>query len=68
MQTLYPEKLAPYIESFLNIFLNLLQNKRDTVSEKANYMLNLSQEVFTADVLLPHCIGILQMELSSKKS
>jgi hypothetical protein len=37
-----------------------MQNRSDTIKNKANEIMNLSQEIMTSDVLIPHFINILE--------
>lgn len=57
--TSLPESIFEHIEQLIKSLLKLLQNKKEEIHSKANDLLNLSQEILSADVLLPHLVSLL---------
>jgi hypothetical protein len=57
--TSLPESLFESIEDLIRCLLKLVQNKKDQINQKANDILNLAQEILSADVLLPNLVGIM---------
>jgi len=54
------EAIFNNISDILKISIKLIQSKKDNINQKANDIINISQEILTADVLLPNLIGILE--------
>jgi len=55
-----PEAIFNHIEQIIKILLRHIQNKKETIAQKANDILLLSIEILTSNVLLPHLVGILE--------
>ncbi len=55
-----PEAIFNSIGDVLVCLIKHIQSKKETVSQKANDVINLAQQILTADVLLPHLIGVLE--------
>ena len=63
--TALPEGLINHLSELMVVVLYQLQNRKDNINKKANDLLNVAQEVLSADLLLPHLVAIIE-ELSKE--
>ena len=54
-----PELIIEGLEEIIMTLLKLLQNKKESISNRANDLLNLAQEILSAELMLPQLVSVL---------
>lgn len=58
--TTLPEAIINSVSEIIFCLIRHIQSKKESVSTKANEIINIAAEILTVEVLLPHLIGILE--------
>lgn len=65
--TSLPEAIIESVSDVLMCLIRNIQSKKESISQKANEIICIAAEILTADVLLPHLIGLLE-EMAENQS